>query len=309
MKKKILVVDNNKVFLRLLGGFLEGKGYEVKTAEDGLAALAVLDTFVPEVIFVDLVMPLIDGERLCRIVRRMPAFDAVVLVVISAVAAEARIDFASFGADACVAKGPFKGMQAHLNTILDHVDADAKGRLRKTIYGVHDVDERQVTKELIAVRRHFEITVGNMVDGFVELTQGGSVVYANRVVATLLGTSEEELLSASLADFFPAEYRQALREQILAIGDEPLGIGCDEPLLVNGRYLLLKFVPVDDSGRCSILGLVYDVSAQKRADEAWRRQVADLEKTVAEKNAALDNALAEIESMRVQLGQGGVASG
>lgn len=303
MKKRILVVDNNKVFLRLLGGFLEGKGYEVQTAEDGLAALAVLDSFVPEVIFVDLVMPLIDGERLCRIIRRMPAFDSVVLVVVSAVAAETRVDFASFGADACVAKGPFKGMQAHLNTILDHIDADATGRLRKTIYGVHDVDERQVTKELIAVRRHFEITVGNMADGFLELTPGGSVVYANRVASSLLGIREELLLSAPLAEVFPAEYRQQLHQQIVSLADKPLSIGSDEqPLLVNGKYLLLKLVPVEDNGHCSVLVLIYDVSAQKRADDLWRRQVADLEKAVVEKTEALDKALAEIEALRAQLG-------
>ena len=112
MMKKILVVDNNKVFLRLLSGYLKGKGYEVETAEDGLAALAVMENFLPEVVFVDLLMPLIDGERMCRIVRKMPVYDAVVLVVVTAVAAEAQIDFVSFGADACIAKGPFKGMQA-----------------------------------------------------------------------------------------------------------------------------------------------------------------------------------------------------
>jgi len=302
MKKKVLVVDNNKVFLRLLGGFLEGKGYEVKTAEDGLAALAVLDSFAPEVIFVDLVMPLIDGERLCQIVRRMPVYDSVVLVVVSAVAAESGVDFASFGADACVAKGPFRGMQAHLNTILDHVDADTTGRLRKTIYGVHDVDERQVTKELIAVRRHFEITVGNMADGFVELTPGGSVVYVNRVASLLLGVREEQLLAGQLVEFFPAEYRQSLHEQIVDLAAEPVEVGRDEPLLVNGRFLLLKFVPVEDEGRDTVLVLVYDVSARKLADDEWRNKVTVLEKAVAEKNEALDKALAEIDSLRARLG-------
>lgn len=302
MVKKVLVVDNNKVFLKMLSGFLEGKGYEVKTAEDGLAALAELETFVPEVIFIDLVMPLIDGERLCRIIRKMPAFDAVVLVIVSAVAAETRIDFAAFGADACVAKGPFKGMQAHLNTILDHVDAETTSRLQKTIYGVNDVHERQVTRELIAVRRHFEITVDSLADGFLELTPGGSIVYVNRAAAMLLGGREEQLLATSLADHFPVACKSALVERIAGLGEAPVELGGAEPLQVNGRQLLLKFVPFEDDGHRAVLVLLYDVTDRQRVEKEWRQRIADLEDVVAQKDAALEEALAEIAALRSRLG-------
>ncbi len=302
MVKKVLVVDNNKVFLRMLSGFLEGKGYEVKTAEDGLAALAELETFVPEVIFIDLVMPLIDGERLCRIIRKMPAFDTVVLVIVSAVAAETRIDFSSFGADACVAKGPFKGMQAHLNTILDHVDAETTSRLQKTIYGVNEVHERQVTRELIAVRRHFEITVDSLADGFLELTPGGSIVYANRAAAMLLGGREEQLLATALSEHFPVACRQALVARIAGLGATPVGLGGEEPLQVNGRQLLLKFVSFEDDGHRAVLVLLYDVTERKRAEKEWQQRLAALEELVAQKDVALEKALTEIEALRGRRG-------
>jgi len=301
MVKKVLVVDNNTVFLRILCGFLEGKGYEVEAAEDGLAALAVLESFVPEVIFVDLVMPLIDGERLCRIIRKMAAFDAVVLVIVSAVAAETRVDFASFGADACIAKGPFKGMQAHLNTILDHVDAETTSRLQKTIYGVNEVHERQVTTELIAVRRHFEITVDSLADGFLELTPGGSIVYANRAASRQLGVHEEQLLASSLVEHFPGACRQAISAQIAALAGEPVELGADEPLQVNGRMLLLRFVPFEDDGHRAVIVLLYDVTDRRKVEEQWRQKIAALEEVVAQNNVALDKALAEIESLRTRL--------
>jgi PleD family two-component response regulator len=42
MKKKILIVDDSQAILHLLSSYLEQKGYEVATAEDGLKALDVL---------------------------------------------------------------------------------------------------------------------------------------------------------------------------------------------------------------------------------------------------------------------------
>ena len=58
------------------------------TAEDGLSALEILKTYTPDVIFVDLVMPNIDGKRLCKIIRGKKELKDVYLIILSAVAAE-----------------------------------------------------------------------------------------------------------------------------------------------------------------------------------------------------------------------------
>jgi len=74
MTLKILVVDNHPMILKLLANFLEKEGHEVMTASDGLAALSVLEVYAPDIIFVDLVMPNIGGDKLCRIIRAIPRF-------------------------------------------------------------------------------------------------------------------------------------------------------------------------------------------------------------------------------------------
>ena len=61
--KKILVVDNHRVIREFMTNFLEKKGYHVITAEDGLTALETLKTYVPDVMFVDLIMPNIGLSR------------------------------------------------------------------------------------------------------------------------------------------------------------------------------------------------------------------------------------------------------
>jgi CheY-like chemotaxis protein len=62
--KKILVVDNHRVIREFMTNFLGKKGCHVVTAEDGLSALETLKTYIPDVMFVDLIMPNIGGKKL-----------------------------------------------------------------------------------------------------------------------------------------------------------------------------------------------------------------------------------------------------
>ena len=120
--KKILVVDNDQIMRRFMTKLLEKEGHQVVTAEDGLNALDILKTYTPDIIFVDLVMPNIDGEILCRIIRDMQKFKDTNLVILSAIAAEEQIDFAQMGVNACIAKGPFNEMAQNILVILEQPD-------------------------------------------------------------------------------------------------------------------------------------------------------------------------------------------
>ena len=69
--KKILAVDNDQFMLKFITDVFAEKGHEVITAEDGLSALDILETYTPDFIFIDLVMPNINGKKLCKIIREM----------------------------------------------------------------------------------------------------------------------------------------------------------------------------------------------------------------------------------------------
>ena len=81
MKKKILVADNDHLILKFMTDLLGKEGHQVKTAKDGLAALDILITYIPDVMFIDLVMPNINGEQLCRIIRKMPELKDTYIVI------------------------------------------------------------------------------------------------------------------------------------------------------------------------------------------------------------------------------------
>jgi len=61
MKKKILVVDDNRMILSFMTNLLGKEGHEVVTAEDGISALDIITTFTPDIIFIDLILPRIGG--------------------------------------------------------------------------------------------------------------------------------------------------------------------------------------------------------------------------------------------------------
>ena len=68
-KQKILIVDDDANIAELISLYLTKEFYEVRIVEDGEAALQVFDTFQPNLILLDLMLPGIDGYQVCREVR------------------------------------------------------------------------------------------------------------------------------------------------------------------------------------------------------------------------------------------------
>ena len=80
--KKILVVDDEPEVRELMEHFLTQRGYEVRIAENGKLALAALDTFMADVVLLDMHMPVMDGlETLKRLAARSPALPVIMITV------------------------------------------------------------------------------------------------------------------------------------------------------------------------------------------------------------------------------------
>lgn len=69
MKTRILIVEDEKNIADIVKFNLEKEGYETETAYDGEEALAKVNSFEPDLILLDLMLPKIDGFQVCRKVR------------------------------------------------------------------------------------------------------------------------------------------------------------------------------------------------------------------------------------------------
>lgn len=103
-KPRILVVDDEPQLTRVLRTGLSSRGYDVRTAADGLSALETFGDWSPDLVITDLAMPNMDGLDLCR---RIRAISTVPIIVLSAKGEEkTKVEALDLGADDFVTK-PF----------------------------------------------------------------------------------------------------------------------------------------------------------------------------------------------------------
>ena len=87
---RVLLVDDEEDFLESIGFWLSSKGYHVTKAHDGEAALAILKEGRHDVVFLDVMMPRLDGIETLRRLRTFNKDIPVVLVTASSLADESR---------------------------------------------------------------------------------------------------------------------------------------------------------------------------------------------------------------------------
>ncbi|MEZ5558474.1 MAG: twitching motility response regulator PilG [Pseudomonadales bacterium] len=80
---KVLVIDDSKTIRRSAENLLTKEGYDVITAIDGFDALAKIADSRPEIIFVDIMMPRLDGYQTCALIKNNSEFKSTPVVMLS----------------------------------------------------------------------------------------------------------------------------------------------------------------------------------------------------------------------------------
>ena len=80
---KIMVVDDSKTIRRTAETLLQREGFNVITAEDGFEALAKIANQKPDLIFVDIMMPRLDGYQTCALIKNNDEFKSTPVIMLS----------------------------------------------------------------------------------------------------------------------------------------------------------------------------------------------------------------------------------
>lgn len=80
---KVMVIDDSNTIRRSAEIFLKAAGCEVILAEDGFDALAKISNEHPDVIFVDIMMPKLDGYQTCSLIKRNARYKATPVIMLS----------------------------------------------------------------------------------------------------------------------------------------------------------------------------------------------------------------------------------
>jgi DNA-binding response OmpR family regulator len=107
MPGRVLIVDDEPNIVTSLEYLMSRNGYEVVTAHDGEDALEVVESFVPDVVLLDVMMPRRSGYEVLQQIRERPEWRHIKIVMLSAKGREAAVSKGlALGADAYVTK-PF----------------------------------------------------------------------------------------------------------------------------------------------------------------------------------------------------------
>jgi twitching motility two-component system response regulator PilG len=80
---KVLIIDDSNTIRRSAELFLRQAGYEVILAEDGFDALSKISDHQPSIIFVDVMMPRLDGYQTCALIKQNPVYRRTPVIMLS----------------------------------------------------------------------------------------------------------------------------------------------------------------------------------------------------------------------------------
>lgn len=81
--RKIMVIDDSKTIRRTAETLLRNEGYEVIVATDGFEALSMIADHQPSLIFLDIMMPRLDGYQTCALIKHHKVFRHTPVVMLS----------------------------------------------------------------------------------------------------------------------------------------------------------------------------------------------------------------------------------
>ena len=105
IKRKVLIVDDEELNRKVLSFMLDNYGYQFETAVNGKEALEKVLEFKPDMIFLDIMMPEMDGFEACRRLKTDPATQHIPIVMVTAMAdRETRLRCLEVGANDFITK-------------------------------------------------------------------------------------------------------------------------------------------------------------------------------------------------------------
>lgn len=104
-RKRVLLVDDEEDLVQTLKKELEGRGYEVLSASDGITALETARREEPHLIVLDLMLPSLDGFRVLKFLKADQRFKEIPILVLTARADPEDLTLAlECGANGCLVK-------------------------------------------------------------------------------------------------------------------------------------------------------------------------------------------------------------
>jgi PAS domain S-box-containing protein len=222
MSKKAMVVDADYFFVEFISELLEKRGYTVTKAYDGKDGISKLQEDPHDIIFVDLVMPKVDGSQFIDFVRRKYGPNHFPIVALSGVMVEQLGVLDEIGADYYMAKGPINKLTVQLNDFMAELESQPSfqpGEVK--IMQTDGVYPRRDAVELLRALRFQQAVIESMGVGVVVVDTDARIANANATAFEILDRTPTEVLNCPVLEIFPSSARQKLGHMLKQIFQLP----------------------------------------------------------------------------------------
>ena len=254
-KSVILIVDDTETGREILEALLQSPAYQLAFAANGSEALTQAEALTPDLILLDVMMPVMDGFEVCRRLRANRRLAEIPIILVTALDdRSSRIQGIEAGADDFVTK-PF-----------DHAELRAR---------VRTITRLNRYRRLLDERARFEWVVEQADDGYVMLGRRNEVLYANQSARRLLAFGVETNFPTEdgflhyIRQRFRCEPKEAwttLLDPALPIGtaqtESPIFLIRPETATAPAQWLEVSLMTQVEGGEVQRLLHLRDVTAQ-----------------------------------------------
>lgn len=215
-KRKILVVDDEPNIIELLKMNLESSGYEVLEASTGMEAITKTNSFLPDLVLLDLMLPDIDGLQVCGMLKKNQVTQDIPIIMITAKSEESdKVQGLTIGADDYITK-PFgiSELEARIKNVLRRSEKKSIineiNHIHKNIIFYDDLKLDKSKYEVTQQDRKLDLTLTEFII-LKSLMENGRNVSSRKSILLLIG-SEDNINNSRTLDVHIRNIRKKLSE-------------------------------------------------------------------------------------------------
>jgi PAS domain S-box-containing protein len=262
---KVLAVDDNRTNLHILQVFLKKLGHHVITAENGEEAVQRFASEQPDIVLLDIMMPVMDGFEAARQIKAMTSERWTPVIFLSAL-----------NRDENLVEGLEAGADDYLTKPINFVVLEAKLRSMQ-----HSLRMQQ---DSIDALNRLKAISDNVFEAIITIDEKGSIVTVNHAVERIFGWQPAEICGKNIKILMPEPYHSehdgylakyvnsgaaqiiGLEREIVALRKDgsqfPIALGVSEVMLDNQRMFI---------------GVVRDISERKQVEQELKANAEQLQ--------------------------------
>ena len=218
MPKIAMVIDDDFFFVEFLSEALEKKGYQVIKGYDGKDAITKLKDGPVDVLFLDLIMPKIDGPSVIRFVREKFPDNSFPIVAVSSTFIERGEEFTEIGADFYFAKGPLEQMSEQVDRLLEKLEGGKRtDGIASNFFATGNLHPREATFELVGTVNFQKAIVDHIGVGILVVDRDAKVINCNPMVVELTGRPIQDILNSPITHLFPSREKAEIIAKLKAV--------------------------------------------------------------------------------------------